>query len=100
MQRLYAVIRGRGPTWNGGEPLDRQQGWRAHADFMNALATEGFVQVGGPLEDNGDTLLIVRAENESEIRKRLSADPWREDVLPLLRIAAWDIRLGEVGFAI
>lgn len=99
MKRLFAVIRGRGPLWNRAEPLDRQHGWRTHADFMNSLAAEGFVSFGGPLKDNGDTLLVVRAQDEGEIRKRLAADPWREDMLPLLRVASWDIRLGEERFA-
>jgi uncharacterized protein YciI len=99
MQRLFAVMRGRGPAWNSAEPLDRQHEWRPHADFMNALVTEGFVVFGGPLGDNGDTLLIVRAQDESEIRKRLCADPWPEGMLPLLRIAPWDIRLGEERLA-
>ena len=47
---LFATIRTRGPAWQSALPLERQAGWDAHASFMNALAREGFVVIGGPLE--------------------------------------------------
>ena len=51
--KLFAVIRTRGPRWNdAGQPLEGQEDWRAHADFMNALAADGFVLFGGPLTDS------------------------------------------------
>jgi uncharacterized protein YciI len=100
MKRFYAVIRGRGPAWDTSATLDGQKGWSAHASFMNELAAEGLVVVGGPLEDNGDTLLIFRAASESEIRERLAADPWGPEMLPLLRVAPWQLRLGEQRFGL
>lgn len=95
MTRLFAVIRGRGTAWDTSCTLEKQHGWHAHAAFMNGLEGEGFVVTGGPLEDNGDTLLIVRARNADEVGARLAADPWGEDMLPLLRVAPWQLRLGE-----
>jgi hypothetical protein len=100
MRRLFAVVRAHGPAWQETRPLEMQHGWRDHADFMNALAAERFVVVGGPLEGTGDTLLIVSAEGEGEIRQRLSADPWGQDMLRLLRIAPWSVRLGEGRLAV
>jgi uncharacterized protein YciI len=76
-----------------------QSGWRAHAQFMNALAAEGLILVGGPLEGTGDTLLIFRAENEEEIRRRLADDSWGEDMLKISRLASWCLRLGEERLA-
>ena len=35
--RLFALINTRGPAWNHGKAMEEQAGWRAHADFMNAL---------------------------------------------------------------
>ena len=67
MRRLFAVIRSHGPGWDESRTLDRQHGWRAHADFMNALTAEGFVVLGGPLEGTGDMLLVIRADSEAEI---------------------------------
>ena len=49
MPQLFAVTRSFGPGWNPSLPLEQQQDWRVHADFMNALKAEGFVLLGGPL---------------------------------------------------
>jgi hypothetical protein len=62
---------------------------------MNALAADGFVVVGGPLEGTGDTLLVMRAESEAEIEARLQDDPWGTDMLKISRIAPWSPRSGE-----
>jgi hypothetical protein len=60
----------------------------------------GFVVVGGPLEDTDDTRLIVCAEHEHEIRRRLAGDPWSGGMLKLGRIAPWLLRLGEDRLAV
>jgi hypothetical protein len=56
MKRLFAVIRSCGAAWNDALPLEQQADWRPHADFMNALLEEGFVELGGPLEGTRDDL--------------------------------------------
>ncbi len=53
--------------------MEGQVDWRAHADFMNGLAAEGFVLLGGPFRGTRDVLLIVRAENRQEVEARLVA---------------------------
>jgi hypothetical protein len=50
MKRHFAVIRERGPAWDASCRLDGQPDWPSHAAFMNALQSEGFVLLGGPLE--------------------------------------------------
>ena len=72
-----------------------QPGWRAHADFMNALAAQGFIVVGGPLEGTADTLLVVSADAEGEIRQRLAQDPSTVDVLRISRLVPWSLLLGQ-----
>ena len=47
--RLYAVIRTRGSAWDTSCPLEDQDGWQSHAEFMDALHAEGFVVMAGPL---------------------------------------------------
>ena len=94
MKQLFAVIRSRGPAWRASRPLEAQEGWDAHAAFMNALQREGFVVLGGPLEETSDVLLVIRAETPDEILERLSADPWTEDLLRVTRVAPWTLRLG------
>jgi uncharacterized protein YciI len=97
MKRLFAVIRGRGEAWQASLPMEKQEAWDAHAAFMNALEKEGFIALGGPLEETTDVLLIARAETSDDIIKRLSADPWtRQDLLRVTRIAPWTLRLGSL----
>jgi hypothetical protein len=93
---LFAVFITRGAAWQSGRPMEAQDAWRPHADFMNALVDEGFVRLGGPL-DEPDVLLIVRAGSVQEIRDRLAPDPWhRMDLLRITRIAPWSLRLGTL----
>ena len=97
MKRLFAVIRSRGAAWNDSLPLEGQEDWRPHADFMNALHAEGFVAIGGPLEGTRDVLLIVRASDTDEIASRLADDPWSgKDLLRTARKAPWTLRLGSL----
>jgi len=98
MQKIFSVIRSRGPRWNQSRALEQQEDWHAHAEFMNALHAEGFVLLGGPLEETPDVLSIVRAEDQSEITSRLAADCWtRSDMLRIGRIDPWQLRLGSLG---
>jgi len=95
--QLFAVIRTRGAGWNGSLPLEGQRDWGGHASFMNALAREGFVILGGPLDGTPDVLLIIRARTREEILDRLAADPWTTiDLLRVSRIAPWNLRLGSL----
>ena len=52
-----------------------QDEWAEHAAFMNALAEEGFVVLGGPLGDEQRILLVVDADSKEEIKRRLADDP-------------------------
>jgi hypothetical protein len=96
--RLFAVIRTRGPAWQESQPLEGQPEWTSHASFMNALAQDKFVMLGGPLEGSADVLLVVRADSAEEICSRLAEDPWsRNDLLRIGRITPWTLRLGSLG---
>ncbi len=98
MERLFAVTRSRGVGWNNSRPIEGQEDWQSHAAFMNALQTEGFVLLGGPLEGTPDVLLIVRANGAEQIRSRLSGDSWtRKDLLRITQVVPWTLRLGSLG---
>jgi len=75
----FAVRREAGPAWAAGGIYDRPA-VAEHATFMNALADEGFILFGGPLagSEHGRVrvLLIVDADSEAEIHRRLAHDPW------------------------
>lgn len=93
---LFAVINTRGPAYRHGLPMEQQEAWQPHADFMNALVDEGFVLLGGPLAEP-DVLLIVRAAGVDEIRTRLATDPWHEmGLLTIKSISLWTLRLGSL----
>jgi uncharacterized protein YciI len=95
--RLFVVIRTRGPAWQDSRPLESQADWESHASFMNALANEGLVILGGPLEGTSDVLLVMRARTPDEVRSRLAEDPWvGNDLLRIARVAPWTLRLGSL----
>jgi hypothetical protein len=97
VERLFAVIRSKGPRWNHSVALEQQEGWAAHAEFMNGLQAEGFVVMGGGLEGSPDFLLIFRAADADEIRSRLAADPWGPEQLAMTRISPWTLLLGSLA---
>jgi hypothetical protein len=80
--------------------LEDQPEWDAHASFMNGLHREGFIVLGGPLEDTPDVLLIARGSGSDEIAKRLPDDPRTPlDLLRISRISPWTLRLGTLPCA-
>ncbi len=98
MAQLFVVIRTRGPAWQASRPMEGQADWAPHASFMNALAKEGFVILGGPLESTSDVLLVIRAKTPDEVRSRLAEDPWaRKDLLRITQVAPWTLRLGSLA---
>jgi uncharacterized protein YciI len=95
----YAVTRVAGPAWTDGG-IAAQAGVDDHATFMNGLAGEGFVLFAGPLAGTESgrlrALVIVNADNEHEIRRRLANDPWaRSQHLKITSIEPWNIFVGS-----
>ena len=95
----YAVLRSRGPAWDHSRPRREQTDWNEHAAFMDALAEEGFVVLGGPLGegDGDDALLIVDAEDERAVCARLAGDPWPEQMLTTSSVRPWSVLLRRPG---
>ena len=94
----FAVIREAGPGWSDGG-VAAQPDVANHAAFMNNLAGEGFVRLAGPLggSETGRmrVLLILNADDEDEIRHRLTDDPWvRTDRLVITSIESWNPIVG------
>ena len=91
----YAVTRERGENWDAGLPMRQQEQWDEHAAFMDALADEGFVVLGGPLGDGEKKfLLIIAAEGEQEIAARFADDPWTPmGLLRTAKVERWEILL-------
>jgi uncharacterized protein len=99
----FAVIREAGQTWADGGIFE-QPAVTEHAAFMNALEEEGFVLLAGPLAgtENGRVrvLLIVDAESEGEIHRRLADDPWmRTERLLTVSVEPWHVLVGAERLA-
>jgi uncharacterized protein YciI len=95
----FAVIRESGPGWTDGHGTMEQAGVGDHAAFMNALADDGFVLFAGPLAgtEHGRlrALLVIDAESEAEINRRLADDPWASTgQLVIASIESWGILVG------
>ena len=94
MKTLFVVTRIRGQGWDHDKPLRAQREWPEHATFMEQLAADGFVVLGGPLGDEGKVLLVVDAADESEIRETLARDPWSQSgILEVSAVQRWTILL-------
>ena len=84
----------RGPAWNAALPMRSQALWAEHAAFMNALAAERFVILGGPVGFGEEVLLIIDAASEPALRNRLAADPWSTSgLLEVSRVEPWTVLL-------
>ena len=94
MRTHFIVRRLRGRAWNSALPMRSQALWAEHAAFMNALAAEGFIVLGGPAGAGEEVVLVIEAPSEDALRARLAADPWSESgLLEIGRVEPWTILL-------
>jgi uncharacterized protein YciI len=92
----FLVRQTRGPAWDPARGRREQAGWQRHAAFVDCLAAEGKVLLGGRLEGtDGERALVVAAEDEAGARALLEGDPWHEGVLRIESVERW--RSGGVG---
>jgi uncharacterized protein YciI len=91
----YLVQVENGPRWDHTRSRREQDGWDEHAAFMDGLAEEGVIVLGGPVGDvdRDDVLLVVDVENEAAIRARLADDPWANDMLTIADVRPWSVWL-------
>jgi uncharacterized protein YciI len=89
----FAMVRTRGERWDASRPMRQQKQWAEHAAFMDALADDGFVILGGPLGEREERLLFIfAAENAGAVEERLADDPWtRLGIARTASVESWDI---------
>jgi len=93
MRTLFLLSMEHGGPWDWSKGLREQQLWDEHAAFMDALVEDGFVVLGGPLDEK-DVLLVVDADDEASVRARLGVDPWIENgMLTITAIRPWTVLL-------
>lgn len=96
---LFVVENAKGPAYDRSRGRREQDGWDEHAAFMDGLAEQGLIVIGGPVGDVDEgerTLLVMRAEDEAAVRAAFASDPWHETVLHLARVEPWTLWLGEL----
>jgi hypothetical protein len=90
----FAVRLVHGPGWNPSRQIRDQDGWDEHAAFMDGLVDDRFIILGGPVGNGEQTLHLVEAADESEIRAPLAWDPWAVDrLLEIGAIEPWALWL-------
>ena len=60
---------------------------------MDALVDEGFIVLGGPLDDEFRIIHVIEAPSADAVRVTLARDPWSETHLQLDSVTLWTIRL-------
>ena len=92
MKNTFITISSAGPNRDPSKSTRQQPLWDEHAEFIDQLVDEGFIFMGGPLVDEGGSILIVNAGDEMEVREKLKNDPWmKHGVLNLESIKRWQI---------
>jgi uncharacterized protein YciI len=90
----FAVRLVHGTGWDCTRQIREQDAWEEHAAFMDGLVDDGFVILGGPVGDGAQTLHVVDAADENEVRARLAEDPWAQaGLLRIGVIEAWALWL-------
>jgi hypothetical protein len=95
---MFLVVRHRsGPRWDRSRALEDQDGWDEDAAFMDGLVDDGFVVLGGPLDDEHRVALAIEAESEAAVHAKLERDPWTGSHLETASVEPWTIRLDGRG---
>ena len=92
MRNTFLILSTAGPHRDSSKDTRAQPFWDEHAAFIDRLVEEGFIFMGGPFVDEGGALLIVRAEDEHEVREKMKNDPWyAHGILKQESIKRWQI---------
>jgi uncharacterized protein len=92
LKNTFVTISSAGPNRDRSKGTRQQPFWDEHAAFIDQLVAEGFVFMGGPFIDEGGAMLIVKADDEDEVREKIKKDPWmKHGVLKLESVKRWQI---------
>ena len=96
MKNVFLAISSAGSSRDLSKGTREQPFWDEHAKFIDQLVDQGFILMGGPLEDEGGALLILNAEDENEVREKLKNDPWTtHGILKLESVKRWQIFIDQ-----
>jgi uncharacterized protein YciI len=96
MKNAFVAISSAGPNRDLSKGTREQPFWDEHAVFIDQLVADGFILMGGPLVDEGGSLLIFNAEDENEVKEKMKKDPWlKHGILRQESIKRWQIFIDE-----
>jgi uncharacterized protein YciI len=75
IKSTFLAISSAGPNRDFSKTARKQAFWDEHAKFIDQLVDDGFILMGGPLVDEGGSLLVFNAVDENEVREKLKNDP-------------------------
>ena len=104
MKNTFMILWAPGPAWVLGKTVREQPEWTEHAAFMDQLFANGTVIMGGPFTDGTGSLVLVEAEEESEVRTLIDNDPFVvQRIFVLSSLKQWqlflDARQGDGQFS-
>ena len=92
MKNTFVVISSAGPNRDFSKGTREQPFWDEHTEFIDRLVADGSIWMGGPLVDEGGSILIFNADDENEVRAKLKDDPWsKHGILKLESVKRWQI---------
>ena len=96
MKPTFVMITSAGPNRDLTKSTREQPFWDEHAEFIDRLVAEGLIWMGGPLVDEGGSLLFFHAVDENEVREKMKNDPWlKQGILKSESIKRWEIFVDE-----
>jgi uncharacterized protein YciI len=96
MKNTFLAFSSAGRNRDFSKGTREQPFWDEHAAFIDQLVADGFILMGGPLVDEGGSLLIFNAKDENEVREKLKNDPWMQHgILRLESVKRWQIFIDE-----
>ena len=94
MTTYYAAFLRPGSRWDPGKTTREQPFWDDHASFMDSLFETGVIILAGPFADRTGSMVIVKADDASQVLEMFREDPWTtQDVLKVADVKEWTIFL-------
>jgi uncharacterized protein YciI len=94
MKNTFVIQWAPGAAWAAGKTVREQAYWDEHAEFMDQLFENGTVILGGPFSDGTGSLVIVEAEEMSEVATLIANDPFVvHQIFALRSLKQWQLFL-------
>jgi uncharacterized protein len=94
MKNTFVILWAPGAAWAAGKTVREQAYWDEHAEFMDRLFENGTVILGGPFSDGSGSLVIVEAEEMSEVATLIANDPFVvHEIFALRSLKQWQLFL-------